>query len=694
MDNLDDDGDHAPGFENESVFDAENYDLEPRESASDSEGSHYSDQSAHEGAQDPALEDRRPSDDSDVTLFDGEQRAQAAPSSESAAPSSSSSKLPSDTIQLPAVAYHGQPTQSALPGHEKVPSTFRPVAPRADLLDDDPDQGPSIGWLQDDSPLDPDDPRVTGVAKSLLDDPEDMEEYARQSMSLRDMSYRKRRKEQTKLKVMFNDTSVLNRQRFIIKLSRALMTYGAPSHRIESQLVSAARILQLDAEFIHLPNVVLVCFGEPHSVTHFIKCGGRLALGKLHEVHQVYRQVVHDEISATQATTRLSELMKADAIYGVWTRCFLAFLLSAQICPLAFGGSMVDMWIAAAGSFALCALQLTIVAKSALYANVFEVTVAMMISFLARGLSSIKSDIFCYTAISSAGIVGILPGYLIRKCPFTPHHSVDPYDYDAVSSSVELASKNILTGSVKMVYALIYALFLGFGLQIGSDLYLLFDRPARHALTLLATSMDHTVFYSGMFISDNATNFTADQPLFGEWSFTNITTMMDLHIIDGCFRPPHFPWYLQPFPFWTEFILVPGFSIILSLTNLQPWRTWDMLVMVLISCAAYAVNKTANHFIFNRSDVVSAIGASVVGLLGSIYSRKFGGTAFTTMVTGVLFLVPSCLSQVGGLTASGNGIDIGGAMIAVAVGITVGLFMSQAIVAAFGTRKNTAIFSF
>ena len=43
---------------------------------------------------------------------------------------------------------------------------------------------------------------------------------------------------------------------------------------------------------------------------------------------------------------------------------------------------------------------------------------------------------------------------------------------------------------------------------------------------------------------------------------------------------------------------------------------------------------------------------------------------------------------------AGNGIEIGGAMINVAVGITVGLFMSQALVYMFGSRKNAAIFSF
>ncbi|KIM46053.1 hypothetical protein M413DRAFT_425953 [Hebeloma cylindrosporum] len=383
------------------------------------------------------------------------------------------------------------------------------------------------------------------------------------------------------------------------------MTFGAPSHRIESQLVACARIIEVEAEFIHLPGVIICSYGDQElgcSETHFVKCGGRLSLGALHKVHLIYRAVVHDEISAKQAMEQLEALLVSPPPYSLPFRCLLAFCLSALICPLAFGGSFIDMWIAGVAAFILAYLQLRVAEKSALYANVFEITISIFVSFAARGLSSIRSQIFCYTAISSSGIIGILPGYLI------------------LSSSLELASKNIVCGSVKMVYALIYTLFLGFGLQIGNDFFLL----------------------------------------------------LDPHFVDGCYRPAHFPWYLQPFPAWTAFIIVPLFSTLSSLANLQPFKSKQLPVMVIISCCSYASNKIANHYIFNRSDVVSAIGAFTVGLLGNIYSRKMGGTAFTSMVTGVLFLVPSGLSQAGGITANGNGIDIGGAMIAVTIGITVG----------------------
>ncbi|KIY74124.1 DUF1212-domain-containing protein [Cylindrobasidium torrendii FP15055 ss-10] len=520
--------------------------------------------------------------------------------------------------------------------------------------------------------MDPDDPRVTGVRAEYLDDQGDLEKNA-----LKTMDYKQRRKHLMRVKIEFNVTSMANRQEFLIKLARCLMTFGAPSHRIESQLVAAARILEVEAEFIHLPGVIICSFGDQElgcSETHFVKCGGRLSLGALHKVHMVYRMVVHDEVSARQATEQLDDLLTAPPLYGLAFRMLLAFSLSALICPLAFGGSFVDLWIAGTGATLLALLQLG-ASKSALYANVFEITAAIVISFAARGLSSIPSRIFCYTAISSSSIIGILPGYLI------------------LSSSLELASKNIVCGSVKMVYALIYTLFLGFGLQIGSDFYLLFDRHARNELDSLASRLATTTALTGSWMADNGTANNSI-PMTGTWTFTHAVPLFQHEIIDACYRPSTFPWYLQPFPWWTAFIIVPLFSLLSSLANLQPLRSKQLPVMVVISCASYVSNKVANHYIFNRSDVVSAIGAFTVGVLGNIYSRKMGGTAFTSMVTGVLFLVPSGLSQAGGITANGNGIDIGGAMIAVTIGITVGLFMSQALVYMFGTRKNAAVFSF
>ena len=61
---------------------------------------------------------------------------------------------------------------------------------------------------------------------------------------------------------------------------------------------------------------------------------------------------------------------------------------------------------------------------------------------------------------------------------------------------------------------------------------------------------------------------------------------------------------------------------------------------VVTSCISFSANNTANRFVFNTSNVVSAIGPLAVGFLGNVYSRRFGYAAPMAMVAGELFLVP------------------------------------------------------
>lgn len=108
----------------------------------------------------------------------------------------------------------------------------------------------------------------------------------------------------------------------------------------------------------------------------------------------------------------------------------------------------------------------------------------------------------------------------------------------------------------------------------------------------------------------------------------------------GCYRDPTWPWWRQPFPWWTTFFLVPLYSFCSSLANLQQIKSAQMGAMVVFSCAAYAANRGANRVFSDRPEMVSAVGSVVIGVCGNIWSRLGGGTAFTVMVTGVLFLVP------------------------------------------------------
>lgn len=45
-----------------------------------------------------------------------------------------------------------------------------------------------------------------------------------------------------------------------------------------------------------------------------------------------------------------------------------------------------------------------------------RISVSIIVSFIARLLGTLRGDLFCYSSISSAGVVLILPGFTIRTC--------------------------------------------------------------------------------------------------------------------------------------------------------------------------------------------------------------------------------------------------------------------------------------
>lgn len=132
----------------------------------------------------------------------------------------------------------------------------------------------------------------------------------------------------------------------------------------------------------------------------------------------------------------------------------------------AFEARLIDMPIAFLLGCILGFLQLIVAPKSDLYSNVFEISAAVLTSFLARAFGSIRGgDLFCFSGLAQSSIALILPGYMV------------------LCGSLELQSKSMVAGSVRMVYAIIYSLFLGFGITIGTAIYGLLDSNATSATT-------------------------------------------------------------------------------------------------------------------------------------------------------------------------------------------------------------------
>ncbi|KAL5334992.1 hypothetical protein BJX70DRAFT_391021 [Aspergillus crustosus] len=261
---------------------------------------------------------------------------------------------------------------------------------------------------------------------------------------------RSNKRSSKEVKLTIHIAEIIFRQRYIMQLCRAFMRYGAPTHRLEEYMQMTARVLDINAQFMYLPSCMII--GKAHWVPQ------GLDLGRLGDVHQCYKRVTHDMVDIQTAIAELTELMDRKPRYNRWLVILLYGLGSAAVGPFSFGARPVDMPIIFFLGCCVGFMQLVLAPRSPLYSNIFEVSAAILVSFLARAFGSItlpghSDPVFCYASITESSIALILPGFFV------------------LSSSLELQSHQMIAGSIRLVYTILYSLFLGYGVTIRTTIY-------------------------------------------------------------------------------------------------------------------------------------------------------------------------------------------------------------------------------
>ncbi|KAL4789617.1 hypothetical protein BDV19DRAFT_394876 [Aspergillus venezuelensis] len=462
--------------------------------------------------------------------------------------------------------------------------------------------------------------------------------------------YRKTRLED-EIRVTVHIAEILARQRYIMNLCRALMRYGAPTHRMEEYMKMTARVLEVEGQFLYLPGCMIMSFDDPTTRTaevKLVRVVQGVDLGRLADTHNVYKNVVHDLIGVEEAISELDQIMSRKPRFNKWLLVPAYGFASVAVGPFAFDARPIDMPIIFLLGALVGLMQHVLAPKSVLYSNVFEVTAAVLTSFLARAFGSIRAPagsesehLFCFSALSQSSIALILPGFMV------------------LCSSLELQSHQIIAGSIRMVYAIIYSLFLGYGVTVGTTIYGLIDMNASSDRE--CKNLD--VYGSG---------------------------------------------YIQRFCF------VPLFVIFVAIINQAKWK--QLPVMIVIALCGYITNYFSTTKLGSNSEVANTVGAFTIGLLGNLYSRLWRGHAAAAILPAIFVLVPSGLASSGSLIAGLNYADsvregiktgnttnvssqdtsiasLGFGMVQIAIGITVGLFVSALVVYPFGKRRS-GLFNF
>lgn len=262
------------------------------------------------------------------------------------------------------------------------------------------------------------------------------------------------------------DRAAIERERirFVLALGRALHRYGTPAHRLEEALGITCRQLGLTAEVLSTPTFLTMRFGDPADLrTAMLRLDpNELDLAKLAQLDALADAVTDREVDPGDGLARIAAIEGAPPVWGKLYET-LTFALTPAAVAVFFGGGGRDVAAAATVGLAIGLLAL-LMRKRAHSARAFELVGAFLAAFGAGALAGVVRGV-TPSIVTISALIAMLPGLTLT------------------TAMTELATRNLVSGTARMMAALIVLLELALGVALGERLAssLFTILPAVHA---------------------------------------------------------------------------------------------------------------------------------------------------------------------------------------------------------------------
>ncbi|CAO3699135.1 unnamed protein product [Rhizopus stolonifer] len=429
-----------------------------------------------------------------------------------------------------------------------------------------------------------------------------------------------------RIRITFEIANILQKQAFLRKLCRALMMYGCPAHRLEYAMRQVSSTLGVDSEYVFIPNVMLMTFYDAttHTTeTHFIRQSPGFEMHRLSDIYRLEKLVAYGEVSVDEALEFIDRVYEQPPIYSKWLQPLVYSMASFSGCVLFYGGRWKEGGVAAALGMLFAVNELCSTVVSSLQ-PIWEITLCVLIGFVARGVQRYE---FCFVPIAFSSFIVVLPGY-----PMTV-------------AIIELGSRQLVSGVVRMVYAVIYSFLLGYGVSLGSSLYVAMDK--------------------------NATTVISEQCKIASSASTCISSESQ----------------------WYNFLLVPLFGVTYCVYLKAKLPRWP--IMLIFASVSYIINYSLSCWALAPSQILQIVPAFSVGLFGNLVAKFTGKMTFDAVLLGIFYLVPSGLGVKAALGLFGGSDDVGNqgagfalVMIETSIGIALGLFLATLLVYPKGSQRT------
>lgn len=238
---------------------------------------------------------------------------------------------------------------------------------------------------------------------------------------------------------------------FIIKLGCALHSYGTPSHRLEEMMALMLAKLGMEGQFFSTPTGIFAAFGAPEEQrTSLIRIEpGAIDLEKLSRLDEVAVKVIEGELGISDAAQAVDHIVAAPPRYRALAVAACYGIASGTSARFIGGG-----WREVVAS-ALIGLFLGIIAllsrRSQTLSRVYEPVAAIIASALAVVAAQVFVPISVYIT-TLAGLIVLIPGLTLTV------------------AMTELATRNLVSGTARLMGAGLVFLEIGFGVALGNQL--------------------------------------------------------------------------------------------------------------------------------------------------------------------------------------------------------------------------------
>jgi len=249
------------------------------------------------------------------------------------------------------------------------------------------------------------------------------------------------------------------RVRFLIELSRALGTYGTAAHRLESAISLCAQEFDLECHVFSTPTSVFLSVENDGNYSTYLSRinTGEINLSKLRRFDELFNAVIVGRVSPKAGVRKIKQIVHEPDHVPAWLNVGSIAVVSASAAVF-FGGGIREVGAASVIGGSIGVLGL-FVGKNREYARLMEF-LAGLIAAVVAWLMTLVIGPYAPEVAMIAGIIIFIPGLTLTM------------------AMTELGTRNVVSGSARLIGALMIFLLMGFGAAVGNQgVHAFFELP-------------------------------------------------------------------------------------------------------------------------------------------------------------------------------------------------------------------------